>query len=186
MAIKLKRTFETGLEAEYWRIGNFVADLEAGVLSINLLLYKDEAARKAGKSYIHGNGVRIPMQKDALVIILNGSDALLPQLYSMVKSLDSWVEAVDCQEGVAPAGDEEIMLEEVIETPPTSVEPEPTVEEPTVEEPAVEESPQEEPVAPEEAPAEEPPVVPPPSEEPPIAGIDEIPPDSEPSPESEP
>ena len=60
MALKIKKTLDTGIDVEYWRIKSIVCDTEEGT-NVYCFGYLNQAARGADKKNIEQNSFTVPI-----------------------------------------------------------------------------------------------------------------------------
>jgi len=98
MALKLTRDLGSGYQAEYFRIGAFSVDVDAALLNVTLLLYKDEASRRDGMEHIKASSAIIifPSSDDIKTFITDVTGSLACAIYCKVKEIEDYATAIDC------------------------------------------------------------------------------------------
>jgi hypothetical protein len=98
MALKLTRDLGNGYQAEYFRIGSFSIDVDAALLNVTLLLYKDEQSRRDGKEHIKASSAIIifPSSDDIKTFITDITGSLACAIYCKVKESEEYTTAIDC------------------------------------------------------------------------------------------
>lgn len=87
MALILKTTLNTAVEAEYWRIIDANINLRKDDLTINGLVYLNKLARQNGADHIMTFSFKFPIQKTDVITV---SD-----MYNKLKTLIEFKNALD-------------------------------------------------------------------------------------------
>lgn len=91
MALSKQVSTQFGTTAEYWRIAVVVEDYTAATISVVLSGYVNANARQANAQ---------PLSRADFSLAVNGDtvthDMDRTALYTHIKTLDGWTEAVDC------------------------------------------------------------------------------------------
>ena len=92
MALQLTKETLTGISGNYWEIINMIPDFYKEDIEIHIALFKDAAAKTAGKSYMD---VKYHVFKNSDFLDFLGSVDIRTVAYNKIKVLPEWEGSID-------------------------------------------------------------------------------------------